>query len=1828
MPNNVDQRIVEMQFDNAQFENGIQQSVGSLEQLKSSLDFSDVDKNSISNLFNATKSIESVEKTAGTIDKFKSSAVDAAKFAGKAIATFGKVSVATLGGIATAIGGLALKGGITRAMNLKQADFMLQGLVKDEKAVAKIMENVNASVDGTAYSLDQAALVAAQFAATGMRGGEEMEGALKGVAGAAAVFGADYQRVGQIFTQVAGQGRLMGNDLLQLSSMGMNAAATLADYLNKTGQTSNATEADIRDMVSKSKIDFNTFAAAMNWAFGEQAAKANETFSGALANMRSALSRIGEKFASPVIDALRDLFNAIRPLINMVNEQMTPVFETFGNGVEKVRSKVVGFLDSIGSKGTVLKSDIKEISKWWGDGYPALAKYFEGIKKGTYSASDDLTKMIKKLGKSGEITEKQAQKIVKAGKVTYADLKTAMEETDKQRPVLIDTLQDAETKGTNAAAKIAEYFNDVNKGTISASKETKKYVKDVTNGEKATEKLVRKLVEQKKITNEIYANATGETVWKNANDDLSIFATTFRSFTWLVSSFTPLITALKDAFIAVFDAPEVNLRQMADSFRDFAYQFKISEETIEKFKSVFIGVFTVLKGVGTIFSGLFTVFKPFIDGLISISKVALTVASNLGKIVVSVGEFISSTGVVGSIATGLAGIFKVFVNAMVGIANIAGKLSTIFASMASGLRTLQSGVSIILNPIEALRSLLESLFDAINSAILNVLPSISTAIEKLGDAFSHFSIGDGEKIGEVFDRITKAISAGGMGAAVVLLNKFINVFKEGGFQVSVNLMKPLSNCLSQLGKTLEVYQTTLKAKALKEIATAIIILAGAVWILSTIDPKRLASALIGVEALLLSLFGTISIFTSSLGKKGMIQSIANMIQIGTAMVAMATAILILSGALKLLSTCSWSEIARGIFAIASMCIILGKVSSRLDSSNKNLKRTARALIIFGIAIRVMAEAVKALGSLSVETLAKGLGSVIVLIVAISQMLNHYQGQVLKGSVSLVIFAGALNVMAYAVKQLGSLDGQTLAEGLLGISTILGAIALFVGKGKFGSFKPSDATSLIIMAGALALMAEAVSKLGNLGGDQLVNGLFAITALMAAIGSFTKVMSKGNGVKSFIGAAASMAILAASMEILTDVVEKLGAMNSDQLGQGLIGLGAALIMIAGAMKIMPKGATTIAQSVAMSIMAAAIATLSESLSQMGGMSIQQMGIALLGLAAGVGAMVGALAALEKIKGTSLDSAAAIVTMAEAVALLAPSLVILGKMKLENIGKALIAVAGAFLIFGVAAAAINSGIVLNMLALSSSIAMVGLSCLAVGAGLSMFAEGLIVLGEVGETSFDNLNILIENLIALIPDVFALIAQGIVEMIAVLGQNAARLAEVGLQLLIALMTSIRNHIGEIVTLALEIIANFITGIANGIGMVIDAAFNLGLAFINGLADAIRNNQELIFSAVANLVSAILEFVLTAFQEIAEEIPVIGDDISKGLDKAKEIVKSKLAPGEGEKSGEQYGKGISGGVEKSAGETKKAGEKHAKQAAAGAKKPELMKAAAEGMGSAYNTAVGKAASNSKAAGEKLPKQAAAGAGKTNDIKKAGEKGGTEYSKGVGSKDDSAKKAGSSIADKAKSGMDSVSGYYGLGSDAAAGFVSGAGSKGSSAYSAGWSLASSYYNAIKERLKEKSPSKETYKLAVWAVQGFINPAHDMANKVKSAGIAVAENMLTGMKSQSLAADISEIMPDQMTITPVVDLSGVKAAAADMNSIFTGASTIRATSGIQVNKNAMAERVDRLFEAVAEMKQNVAAQPGAQITNNITVDGAENPEQFATRFVRQLELEMRTGYYG
>lgn len=262
----------------------------------------------------------------------------------QAFKTVGKVGLAAVGTVGAAIGGLALKGGFSRALAIDTARAKMKGLGWDTAKIKTVMNNASNAVEGTAFALDEAATVASMFGASGIKGGTEMENALKAVTNVAAVSGRSMTDIGNIFASVKARGKLMGDDLLQLTSAGVPAITLLAQKLGTT-------EAAVSDMVSKGQIDFQTFSDAMREGLGESAVAMGDTAAGSFANVMTAFKKMGAVLAQPIIDNITPVFKELKPVINKVTEALTPLAEAIGQKLavsfDNITDRLKKFSDSL-----------------------------------------------------------------------------------------------------------------------------------------------------------------------------------------------------------------------------------------------------------------------------------------------------------------------------------------------------------------------------------------------------------------------------------------------------------------------------------------------------------------------------------------------------------------------------------------------------------------------------------------------------------------------------------------------------------------------------------------------------------------------------------------------------------------------------------------------------------------------------------------------------------------------------------------------------------------------------------------------------------------------------------------------------------------------------------------------------------------------------------------------------------------------------------------------------------------------------------------------------------------------------------------------------------------------------------------------------------------------------------------------------------------------------------------------------------------------------------------------------------------------------------------
>lgn len=286
----------------------------------------------------ANKEIEgSVEQTDGVAKRTTKS------LAGLAVKGFKFAAVAATA-LATAVTAMTLKGGISRALNIEDAQAKLRGLGHDAGSVATIMQNALDSVKGTSFGLDAAATTAANAVASGVKPGEQLAQVLKTVANTSALAGKDMSEMGAIFNKVAASNKVQMDVINQLHDAGVPALALLAKEIGKTAE-------ETAEMASAGEINFATFERAMRKGVGDAAIEMGKTTRGSWANMQAAMSRVGAAIVKDIIPRVRDSIQGLTAwfdansasIVSAVGGALEAV-KTFGAGVINVGKQVAEYL--------------------------------------------------------------------------------------------------------------------------------------------------------------------------------------------------------------------------------------------------------------------------------------------------------------------------------------------------------------------------------------------------------------------------------------------------------------------------------------------------------------------------------------------------------------------------------------------------------------------------------------------------------------------------------------------------------------------------------------------------------------------------------------------------------------------------------------------------------------------------------------------------------------------------------------------------------------------------------------------------------------------------------------------------------------------------------------------------------------------------------------------------------------------------------------------------------------------------------------------------------------------------------------------------------------------------------------------------------------------------------------------------------------------------------------------------------------------------------------------------------------------------------------------
>lgn len=1039
-----------------------------------------------------------------------------------------------------------------------------------------------------------------------------------------------------------------------------------------------------------------------------------------------------------------------------------------------------------------------------------------------------------------------------------------------------------------------------------------------------------------------------------------------------------------------------------NSLIEYANKF---EDVMDRIKRSLKGVFALVDIGKQLISSVFTTFiKPIIGELPGIGDGLLDITANIGDWLVSLDEAIKKGGFFTAAMKQIGDIIKPVANTIRsaldwiigGLTNLTNGSGSSFIDTTKVMEKLQKVFSILQHPIKAFSTAITWLFNTLKQA----WPKVKPIVDSLQATFGNF-----------FKNLSESMQKGDFSTVIQLINGFFtgsilkNVasFTGGLTEVSDGVSSFIGKFAKDKGVSGEVADTMFT------IAKAIAVMAASMYVLSLIDTNSALNSIIMIEVITHILEKVAKTVSELNAKSAGLKEKAGIAMFGVMLMSISAALLIMAGAVKLLSSIDTNSMFVGILGIGLLLAELSIAMKHL-TSNKLADR-----------------------------------------------------KVISGLVGL---AASLLILSVAVKKLGEIDGEAMARGLTGVAVILAEMASFTKlSGKIGVF---DGIGYIEFALSLMLIAKTVQKLGEMDMHILEVGLSMMFVLLTELVIFSKLSS---GIKA-VASGAGLLIMSAALVVLAGVIKVLGAMDLENIGNALVALGVSLMSLAIASGLM-----------------------------------------------------------------SVSGAAGLLIAAAAIAILAPAFALLSAIPLENIGAAIIAIAGSLLILGLASAAL-AGLIVPLLGVAAALALFGVAAVTIGLGISSIATSLpVAVGSIVATIGILVSAFINGakmLISAIPEIAVLLMQAIVDI-------AGPLAYAVFQVIFILMNAVATYCPMIASAIILFITRTLIVIRDYIPDLVQAGIDLMIGFIDGLGRGIVENTDKIMQAVGNLITGIIYFALSMLQTAVAEIPLIGDKLSAGIDTVKENLKANMSPVEFQDASREAFGGIATGAEE-------------------AEKP--TKTSVEGVIMGALDSVKDA----------LP-----------GFKDGGYDSVVEYAKAMKEKTSEATGAASDVATDASDKFSKLSydggkeGGYQLNQGAAKGMDDNT----YIAVEAAERLGGAVTSAYKSKLSINSPSKVFEDLSAYipkgAAKGILGATHIAVDAVKG----MATEILSPMSG--IMGDIQAVLDSDFelnpTIRPVLDMSGINGGLSQINAITDSESAL--SLAIRSNNERIAAQQKLAEEAEA-----------------------------------------------
>lgn len=927
-----------------------------------------------------------------------------------------------------------------------------------------------------------------------------------------------------------------------------------------------------------------------------------------------------------------------------------------------------------------------------------------------------------------------------------------------------------------------------------------------------------------------------EAITSDKVDVFKIFENVFGGLVDIFKAFLAVATPVATAFANIF-GPAISealtfIRELSDRFKAFTSSLVANEQVISGIQNLFEGVFSVLKAVGEVIGN---VLLAAWDSLGRILASILPDGQSLGETLTNVGDKLKGVSeVISSLVSGEGGATK--------LSDIIANITDKFVKFFDALKNI--------NLLEKFKDLLGLIGDGIKRALggtedMSLLDVFADKIKGFLDRLKSIFSDDNGNLDFV-----KIFEAGGIG---VMLKKLFDFLKDIGKHVSdaKGIFKFITEFKDIISDVAESIQGKFKAESVKAIATAMLEIAGAMFILAAIDPIALGQAIIAMN-MMFEVIESALLVLSKIDKGSVAAGAGAIAAMGTAILEMTAAVYIL-GSMDLLSA------AQGVLAIAVMLEIMVGAVKKLSAIEKDVPKVAASMIALAFAIDLLVIPVKVLGGMDLISLAKGLVAVAAMMAGLVIAMEHLgkisnEAKMGTAAASMLLIAVAIKMVGSSVKSIANLSWEGIAKGLVvmaaGLIAMVGAASV-VSNAHLNDELLSVGASLLMLGAAMALLSLSINGLAGVSWEDLgkaaavLAGALVMLGIAAAVINGPNLLMIGSGILMVAQAVALLVAAITAAQIIEPIVMA--------IGNAFTGINAALTNFANnasanmfldflknAILFLPQLAVGLAQA-----LIEMVVTLGE----------------------GAGKIVAAVVKLGK-------------EILKSVSELLPEIFNVVRTFIEQIINTVITevprIFEALNVFFTELWAFLieqtphffewlTTVVSELLTFLQTQAPMIIETIRLG--LDTILQAIITEAPViGETLLTLLHTVLDVINTAIPEITSTLLNLLTTLLQQLAEFVPQMAQAALEILLGFLQAVAENIGQITESAIEIALAFMAGITEKMPEIVDTAFKMIIGFIDGLASAIEENHNALFDAVGHLIQAIIDAILDGIIRIGE--------------------------------------------------------------------------------------------------------------------------------------------------------------------------------------------------------------------------------------------------------------------------------------------------------------------------------------------------------------------------